>query len=307
MALVYRIYGSQRLSDISPWVEAWALDSMFAGIPGRGAEDAWWLTSLGLEDTMLGNNPITGGGADIRKRFDAIVRQLVYLMLWIAGCPPGINRAYKNMMENMVIYNSISGGLGGPHQRRCGIPQGCPFSVMIIALHMRPWLIIMESIRVQPRVLADDVLLYARGEWHLERFVQGYIITLQYIQDMGAKTAPEKSFVFSTNEGARKWVKTYVWPIINQTVTIILHTGDLGAHLNTCRRVASTSTARIYEATAIIRRIRFLPHQYGVKAMVIRTKAFTKGPYGCEAVHVNETALRAMQTATVEAIGPVHL
>ena len=171
---------------------------------------------------------------------------------------------------------------------------------------MRPWLVLMQAFNVQPRVLADDVMLCATGEWHLENYTQGFTATLQYIEDIGARTAPEKSFSFSTQEGARRWLKTFVWPIIKQRVNVVHHIRDLGAHLNTTmRNAATTSTTRITEAIAIIKRVRFLPHTYDVKAKIIRVKAFTKGLYGCEAVHVNETAIRGMQTATVEAIAPV--
>ena len=40
---------------------------MFAGVPGQGAEDAWWLTSLTLEANDAMGNAFSGGSADIQK------------------------------------------------------------------------------------------------------------------------------------------------------------------------------------------------------------------------------------------------
>ena len=157
MALVYRHYATLRLGSMHDWIKGWATDSMFAGVPGAGAEDAAWLTALGMEHNAVHNIPVSGGGADIRKCFDAIIRQLVYFLLWIAGCPRGVITAYRNMMERMIVYNMLTSGLGKPHKRRCGIPQGCPFSMMIMALLMRPWIMVMATFSVNPRVLADDV------------------------------------------------------------------------------------------------------------------------------------------------------
>eukprot|EP00973_Karenia_brevis_P016016 2189874-Karenia_brevis.AAC.1 len=67
---------------------------------------------------------------------------------------------------------------------RCGIPQGCPFSMMIIALLLRPWhLLTTLGLRrprptrdnhpsttdshVVPRSLADDLLILASGPYVL--------------------------------------------------------------------------------------------------------------------------------------------
>ena len=45
-----RCYGSMRLADLQPWIAAWATEDMFAGVPGKGAVDAWYgaLTTLSL-------------------------------------------------------------------------------------------------------------------------------------------------------------------------------------------------------------------------------------------------------------------
>ena len=171
MPLVYRHYASLRLGDMHDWIKGWATDSMFAGVLGAGAEDAAWLTALEMEHHAMHDIPMSGGVADIRKCFDAIIRQLVYFLLWIAGCPRGVITAYRNMMEHMIVYNTISSGLGKPHRRRCGILQGCPFSMMIMALLMRTWILVMANFAVSPRVLADDVFLYAQGEWHVEDLI----------------------------------------------------------------------------------------------------------------------------------------
>lgn len=40
--------------------------------------------------------------------------------------------------------------------------------MMIMALLMRPWFIVMDAVKLQPRVLADDVFLHATGEWHMK-------------------------------------------------------------------------------------------------------------------------------------------
>ena len=46
---LYRRWAMLRLRDLRPWVETWSVPEMFAGIPGKGAEDAWWHLALRLE------------------------------------------------------------------------------------------------------------------------------------------------------------------------------------------------------------------------------------------------------------------
>lgn len=118
MALAWRSYASVRLGNMHPWILTWMLPSMFAGVPGAGAgaEDAAWLASLEMEYCKVLQIPITAGGADIRKCFDAILRQRVYLQLWIGGRLRGVTTAYRNLMEAMMVYNTVASGLARPHK-----------------------------------------------------------------------------------------------------------------------------------------------------------------------------------------------
>ena len=80
-----------------------------------------------------------------------------------AGCPPRVLRAYQSFMGDLRHVNSLGPGLGTPHERACGIPQGCPLSMTLIALLMRPWIMLMRECGAEPRVLADDVFDVIEG------------------------------------------------------------------------------------------------------------------------------------------------
>ena len=66
-------------------------------------------------------------------------------------------------MDQCDILNAVGGGLGKPHKHQCGIPQGCPLSMMLIAFLLRPWVLLMIRLGGVPRILADDMLVYAQG------------------------------------------------------------------------------------------------------------------------------------------------
>ena len=130
---VYRRWASTRLGDMDQWVRSWQKPTMFAGVPDAGAEDAWWTTALDLEEAHLNGTAFSGGATDIWKCFDQLNRQLLYELAKRAGMPVRVLRAYIAFQESLRIHNSVAGGLGKPFSRKCGIPQGCPLSMMLTA------------------------------------------------------------------------------------------------------------------------------------------------------------------------------
>eukprot|EP00973_Karenia_brevis_P044416 6151591-Karenia_brevis.AAC.1 len=54
---LYRRWASARLLQLSPWINRWKLDTMHAGVPGTGAEDAWYGTALKLETLSAKGQP----------------------------------------------------------------------------------------------------------------------------------------------------------------------------------------------------------------------------------------------------------
>eukprot|EP00973_Karenia_brevis_P003401 467934-Karenia_brevis.AAC.1 len=60
---------------------------MHAGVPGTGAEDAWYGTALQLESLQMHDQPAVGTSIDIYKCFDQVIRLLVYAILLVSGFP----------------------------------------------------------------------------------------------------------------------------------------------------------------------------------------------------------------------------
>ena len=91
-----------------------------------------------IEHYKLDQTHYCGGTADIAKFFDQIRRTLVYRIAVASGMPASVLTAYKTHLENLLVYNCLAGRVGEPFRRLCGIPQGCPFPMAIVALIMRP-------------------------------------------------------------------------------------------------------------------------------------------------------------------------
>ena len=177
---------------------------MFAGVEGCGAEDGWYDTALNMQLNRLTNTPFAGAASDIYKCFDQLNRKLVCHILKIAGMPQSMLSAYAKYQEGLQIYNSLTAGLGAKHNRPNGIPQGCPLSMMIVALLTRPWMLVTKACKVTPRGLADDLLAVAAGKDHVENLIRATEETHRFLELLGARVATKKSILFASSEKARQ-------------------------------------------------------------------------------------------------------
>lgn len=206
---------------------------MSAGVPQQGAVDATYQVLSDVEIMTVEATPFCGGAADISKFFDQILRQLAYALLRLAGMHRGVLDANQRFREELVTYNVIAGGLGHGQKRQCGIPQGCPFSMMVVALLMRAWLVMTLQMNVLPWMLADGVLLLERRRRMMETFAAALDATHEYLQAMGAKIAPTRSYNFASTKEGRKWLRETWWGHIRGHIAVVDDFRYLGVRLST--------------------------------------------------------------------------
>ena len=61
--------------------------------------------------------------------------------------------------------------------------------MMIVALLMRPWIMMMRELNAEPKVLADDVMIIAKGTRMIKRLARSLNGTHTDLHDMGAKNS----------------------------------------------------------------------------------------------------------------------
>ena len=287
-APLYRCWASMRLEGMQAWVSSWCLPEMYAGVPGMGATDAWHEALSQMEDLKLDETPYCGAVADIAKFFDQIRREVVVALARVAGMPVQVLDAYSRFLEDMTAYNCLPGGMGKPHKRRCGLPQGCPFSMAMVALLMRPWIVMMRGIQdVKCYILADDVMLLAEGSRMLASVAQGLNETYEYLKDLGARVAPDKIYNFASNSKAASWLRKTTWKFIGTTIEVVSDFRYLGAHV-TSRNVPTSATldARWEKACVQLKRLRCCQATVHAKVGIILAKVYASAFYGVEAAKV---------------------
>ena len=275
-------------------------------LPGWGAEDAWYETAVRIEPARTTNQVLSGAIDDIFKCFDQISRVLLAILLFLGGMPHGILFAYLRFQDQVNVYNCVAGGVGQPYHRRCSIPQGCPFSMMLIQFMLRILSQLIKSLHpgVLLRMLADDLLLLYLGE-QLNLLVDAFGCMHSFLFDLGSRLAPSKSATFSTDSNFRDYLRSHVWEQPGQTIGVRNHFRDLGTHVNIAgRTVAPTITGRLKRSVGFVHKVSRLPHSTLNKATFINGKALAMGLYGCEAAPCSDGPMAALTAAIASAIGP---
>ena len=177
---IYRKWASTRIENLTAWIQRWDDQALNAGVPGKGAVDAWHTTALDIEFARANNINLAGGSIDIYKCFDQLNQSQIFALAEEAGMPRRILQPYKQYITGMQIQFQVGNTIGRPHQDTASLPQGCPFSMMMVALLLKPWISAMREAGVTPRCLADDLMVIATGHRHQSRYINAMIKSREF-------------------------------------------------------------------------------------------------------------------------------
>lgn len=303
MAPIYRRWASMRLRALEPWAGEWVMPEMYAGVAQQTTVEATYQVMADLENPTLEGTPFCGAAVDIFTLFGQILRNLFYLLLEVAGMPKEVLETYRRFLEGLVTYNLVAGGLGHGLKRRCEIPQGCPFSMMPVAMLMRPWIGLIRTLRVAPKTLADDVMIIAKRWKMLSTIAHALTQTRVYLQSMGGRIASNKSFSFASTTPARAWPQSTWWEKVQASISVVKDFRCLGAHLSTQNvKRHDTPTERVYRALEQLRKLKYLNVSARTKAKAIQITMYPGLLYGIQVNHINERHLAMLSAAVIDAI-----
>jgi hypothetical protein len=301
----YRKWASCRNRKLRGWIASWDCPELNSGVPKKGAQDAWFNTALQLELAQLSGEPIAGASVDVFKCFDQINRALVFMLASRAGMPSRILKPYMRYIDAIKVRYQVGQTVGNPHHDLTSIPQGCPFSMTMVALIMIPWIRKMRAMEVSPRVLADDLLLVATGEGHRAKAIAGLVESIKFFEVMGARVATDKCFSFAGDAPTRKLLADHVWDCGDITIPCKSSFRDLGSHLNLTRSLSGgTLTERIHNVIGMAKRLKWMAVGDEMRERLVLTNLLPAALYGVESIRVAGSALNGLRSAIADAIGP---
>ena len=96
LPVVYRLWTSVRLAHLKEWFYSWVPDSVFSAGKGVSSVDAWYATSIDIEEVLSHARPSDFPifVADVVKSFDTVDRDIIDGALGRLGLPAWFRKVY---------------------------------------------------------------------------------------------------------------------------------------------------------------------------------------------------------------------
>ena len=211
LPVIYRLWASVRLAHLQHWFYSWVPDTVFSAGKGVSSVDAWYATSLDIEEVLR----VTVEGhvhlfvADVIMSFDTVDRGKLDCALGRLGLPDWFRKVYFSYHANVRLRFKFVAGLGEAWTRDGGIPQDCPLSmVFIVALYV-PWCRYLSVQHgVTPQLYADN-LKCTTTDGHT--LLAAAKFTDRFFRAVGQEASPSKCVLLSTSKVVRRNMKKVVY------------------------------------------------------------------------------------------------
>ena len=297
--LVYRgIWASARMCQLDGWFKSWVPDAVFSAGGGRGSVEAWYTSSLDIEEVLTGavDSHVHLFVADVVKSFDTVDRGILDRVLSSLGLLGWFRHAYFEYHAHVRLRFKLASGLGEPWTRDGGIPQGCPLSMMFIVALYLPWCrYLAAQVGVQPQLYADNLKCLSRNP---DLLLSAARFTTRYVRLVGQEPAPSKCVLLSTSREVRKDMKDWVLSQDGDRWSVKFDVRDLGGHLDTTfRGWSSTLAARVRLVISRLALVFVLPLDFHGRVRVVRSMYLLAALHGIEASLLASESLRRLRSA----------
>ena len=92
------------MCQLDGWFKSWVPDAVFSAGSGRGSVDAWYTSSLDIEEVLTGaaDSHVHLFVADVKKSFDTVDRGILDRVLSSLGLPGWFRHAYFDYHANVL-------------------------------------------------------------------------------------------------------------------------------------------------------------------------------------------------------------
>ena len=289
LATMYRVTVKAIAKDVLLKLTSTLPPSLVGGLPKRNPFDLWYSTQYLIELSDKTQSPLFGVVTDLQKFFNSIPRrELARLMIHL-----GIDETFVHqwiallfdLKRCVVVQNDIS----MPCSSRCGVPEGCPFSVVAaIAIGALFVANIQQNTASKALIYIDNIELISNDSGDIETSTQ---IALEFFRQWNFRVDELKSWAWTSGPNSKIGIKS--------RFKYVAGAKNLGsfARYKKSTKLGSLSN-RIVEGKRRAGQIIALPSDPGSKLNAIRAGAYQSGFYACEVSYIGLNILKSLRSST---------
>ena len=254
-----------------------------------------------LADAHARGHIAAGLSYDLRKCFDSVPVNLALDLFLTRGCDVVIVQALRSFYNAHTKHFRLDGHYSKAFKPSCGIVQGCPLSMLILASLVTCWLEHNEEAipSAISRSYADDMSSVLEGE-NRKTVQQGlqkiHYSTQKFTSTAGLQINLKKTFTFG-----HKSLKNAVPQIQDHQSVFRL----VGCSIKIPQQLMWTPSEqkRMLEWVKVVQRIQTLPQSWNAKVSILQSimPKLTFGQ-GMHVLHASKDVMRSMRATVVRAL-----
>ncbi len=227
LSMCYRVWATIRAKQCLRAIAQIAPHSIQGNLPGRSPKQVWYHLQMVMEHAQSYQLPLAGMILDIVKCFNMLPREPLLEIGIGIGLPAEVIRPWTAALGGIQRRFQIRGNTGQPILSTSGFPEGCPMSVVAMAitnLVLERWMY-HKYPTVQTWSFVDNIET-------LGHTAQDATDTFQSLTDfcnlLDLEVDQSKSFVWANNQQHRSELRQQELPVQSSA-------RDLGGHMNYTR------------------------------------------------------------------------
>jgi ribonuclease HI len=232
-SIFYRTWGTIRARQCLRFLQDIVPNTLHGNIPGRSPKKVWYHVQQCIEHAYSQSTELAGGIIDLVKCFNTLPRGILQELAAHIGLPPSVVIPWTNALRQMARRFQVRGSVGKAIFSTCGYAEGCPLSVVAMAICNIAIEVYMyhRFPKVQVYSFVDNIETLVRST---HEAIAAMEVLVEFCQLLDMQVDPSKSYMWSTTPQGRK-------QITEAAQNKSLFARDLGGHMN-YSRLATNST-----------------------------------------------------------------
>ena len=295
ISFLYRLWATGICRAYLPYLTKIIPTLVFGYVPGRRAEDVWFLLQTLIQSSYTMQSELLGYNADLVKCFNTLPRAPILLLLQLMGFPTDCAKAWNQALTQLQRRFRIASHTGDALLSSTGFPEGDPLScIAMLAFNTAlDTYLKIYSAGVACPVFVDNIQLVASA---LGELCHGINVLQVFMDSWDIRLDPGKCFAWATTPDSRRALR-------NLGYATKLAAKDLGAQM-TYSRVSRTQVAQS-RIGAVADHWRILRHSSAprwAKLVAIRTITWPKVLHGVANRLLPVAAIDQLRSAAMRAL-----